>query len=250
MRLKINRPLVLIDFETTGLDVNKDHIVQIGIKRILPNGFSDVWSTLVNPQMPISKEATEKHGITDEMVKDAPTFAELAKTVMEIINGSDIAGYNILSFDMPLLYNEFLWVGIVWDYHNTRFVDSCNIARRKEPRSLEWATEFYCGEKLDNAHHAMADADAAADVLLAQVERYTDIGNDVAALALYSNYDKPLLDFSGKFKTNDDGNIVFNFGGHKDEPIENHRDYLEWMLRSDFAADTKAVIKKYLGNKT
>jgi len=247
MRLKIDRPLVSIDFETTSLDVNAARIVQIGIKRILPNGCSDVWSSLVNPQMPISKEATEKHGITDEMVKDAPTFAKLAKTVLEMLGGSDIAGYNILSFDMPLLYNEFLRVGIVWDYHNTRFVDSCNIARRKESRNLEWALDFYCNQKLDNAHHAMADADAAADVLLAQVERYADIGDDVAALALYSNYDKPLLDFSGKFKTNADGFIVFNFGGHKDEPIENYCDYLEWMLRSDFAADTKEVIKKYLG---
>jgi len=249
MKLKLERPLINIDFETTGLDVNKDRIVQIGIKRILPNGFSDVWSSLVNPTIPIPKEATEKHGITDEMVKDAPTFAKLAKTVMEMIDGSDIAGYNILNFDMPLLYNEFLRAGIVWDYHNTHFIDSCNIARRKESRNLEWALQFYCNIKLDNAHHAMADADAAASVLLAQVERYADIGDDVAALALYSNYDKPLLDFSGKFKTNSDGKIVFNFGGHKDELIENHRDYLQWMLRSDFAADTKAVIKKYLGIK-
>lgn len=250
MRLKLERPLCNIDFETTSVNVSAARIVQIGVKKIMPDGSSSIWSTLVNPTIPISKEATEVHGITDEMVKDAPTFAELVKTVMEMIGGSDISGYNILSYDMPVLFNEFMMAGIVWDYHNTRFIDTCNISRRKESRNLSWATEFYCGMRLESAHHAMADADAAASVLLAQVERYTDIGNDVAALALYSNYDKPLLDFSGKFKTNDDGNIVFNFGGHKDEPIENHRDYLEWMLRSDFAADTKAVIKKYLGNKT
>lgn len=126
-------------------------------------------------------------------------------------------------------------------------MDSCNIARRKEPRNLEWATEFYCKHEHEHAHDAKADASAVANVLYEQVERYDDIAPDVEALALFSNYDRPLLDFSGKFKTNAAGKIVFNYGNHKDEPISNHRDYLEWMLRSDFAADTKAVIKKQLG---
>jgi len=246
MRLKLCRPLVSIDIETTSLDVNAARIVQIGVKKIMPDGSTSVWSSLVNPTVSITN--TEAHGITDEMVKDAPTFAELAKMVMEMIDSSDISGYNILSYDMPVLFNEFMRAGITWDYHNTWFIDSCNIARRKEPRNLSWATEFYCGMKLENAHNAMADTEAAANVLLAQVERYTDIGEDVAALAMYSNYDKPLLDFSGKFKTNENGEIIINFGKkHFGERALDHQDYLRWMLEENFAADTKAVIKKHLG---
>lgn len=254
MRLKLERPLVSIDFETATVkakpDPTLDRIVQIGFKKMMPkHPYVEIYTRLVNPTIPISASATAIHGITDSDVEDKPTFAEIANEVFAFISMCDITGYCVLSYDSPLLYSEFLRAGIIWDYSQVKFIDSANIARRKEPRDLKWAMKFYCDQEAIGNHAASFDANAAANVLYAQVEKYDDMPCNVAGLALYSNNDKPLLDLSGKFAINDVGSIVFNFGKHVGKSIDSEVDYLHWMLNADFAADTKAVIKKQLGIK-
>lgn len=246
MKLKLKRPLVIIDFEATGKDPEIARIVQIGFKKIGADRFPVHYNALINPTIPIPIEATEIHNITDEMVKSKPKFTELANEVLEFISGCDLSGYNILGYDAPLLNAEFNRAGIIWDYSGINFVDSLRIAREMEPRNLDWASKFYCDVELDGAHDAASDSSAAGDILFAQVERYDTIPFTVEGLALFCNGGNKLLDLSGKFKYNEAGEIVFAFGKYEDELAEMHEDYLSWMLGSDFPADTKAVIRKML----
>jgi DNA polymerase-3 subunit epsilon len=246
MKLQLAKPLCCFDLETTGLDVDKDRIVEISVIKLGLNGDRDVKTKRVNPQMPISPTATERHGITDEMVKDCPTFAQIAKGVLDFISGCDIAGYNINNFDLRILNNEFARVGIEWDYSGVNFIDVCNIARRKEPRNLSWATRFYCDKVHDDAHSAESDANTALDVLLAQSDMYSDLPNNVAELAFFSNYDKPMLDLSGKLSLDADGDVVFTFGKHRNEKVKDNFDYAKWMIGADFGQGTKRILRKIL----
>lgn len=246
MRLELKRPLVFLDLETTGLDIEKDRIVQIGMKKIDSQGRPTFYDTLVNPTVPIPEAATEIHGIKDGMVKDKPKFNDIANEVLEFIAGCDLSGYNIFRFDAPFVNAEFVRVGITWDYSQINFVDSLLIARKMEPRDLTWASKFYCNYDHTYAHNARADAIVASNVLLAQIDKYDGIPSTVEELALFCNDGNKLLDLSGKFRYNESGEIVFNFGKHKDEPAMSHADYLSWMLGSDFPADTKRLIRKML----
>lgn len=248
MSIILKRPLVFIDFETTGDNVEKDRIIEIGFVKY-EKDFKQIDSLHedVDPTIPISPEATAVHGKTDTDVAGKPTFKALSSRVLDFIAGCDIAGYNILSFDAPLLNNEFIRAGVVWDYTGVNFVDACVIARRKEPRDLTWARKFYCGAEHEGAHGAMEDSKGSAFVLQAQIERYTDMPQTIEELARYSNYDKLIADLSGKFKINESGEIVFGFGKHRDKLALDEKDYLRWMLNADFAPDTKAVARKVLG---
>lgn len=248
MSFTLKRPLVFIDFETTGVDVERDRIVEIGFWKYAGD-FSMIDSLYeeVDPTIPIPPEATAVHGKSDADVAGKPTFKAIAARVLDFISGCDIAGYNILSFDAPLLNNEFLRAGVVWDYSGVNFVDACIIARRKEPRDLTWARKFYCGQEHEGAHGALSDSQASAFVLKAQIERYADIPQTIEELAKYSNYDKSIADLSGKFKINEQGEIVFGFGKHRDKIARDEKDYLRWMLNADFAPDTKAIARKVLG---
>lgn len=248
MSIILKRPLVFIDFETTGVDVEKDRIVEIGfVKCVGDFNMTDSIHEVVDPTIPIPTEATAVHEISDTDVAGKPTFKALAARVLDFISGCDIAGYNILSFDAPLLNNELIRAGLVWDYAGVNFVDACVIARRKEPRDLTWARKFYCGAEHEGAHGALADSKASAFVLQAQIERYTDVPQTIEDLARYSNYDKSMADLSGKFKINESGEIVFGFGKHRDKLARDEKDYLRWMLGADFAPDTKAIARKVLG---
>lgn len=245
----MQKPFIVIDFETTGVNSREDRIVEIGMVKVLEEGPAESKRTYVNPEIPIPIGATECHNITDEMVKDAPTFRRLAKSLLEFIDGYDIVGYNSISFDIPLLYSEFHRAGLKWDYSKVHFIDACNIFKRKEERTLSAAVKFYTGQEFPDAHSAIVDCSGTLEVLYAQLKLYPDITDKTnAELALYSNYDKPFFDIAGCFTKDEVGRWIFNFGKYKGEDPKDHKHYLKWMLepKNSFLPDTLDIVKQIL----
>ncbi len=237
----MSKPKLFFDLETTGVDKATDKIVEIAIVRFDGDKRFE-FQAYVNPTIPIPASSTEVHGITDEMVKDKPTFAQLAKKIHNIFNGCDIYGYNSNSFDIPFIVNELFNAGYTLDLDGVNFIDPCVIFKRKEERTLTAALKFYCNREHDGAHGAMADVLATIDVLEAQQKHYTDLPED---LNLYCNYDKPRADISGNFTiVNDD--YVLNFGKHKGARAADCISYLQWMAKQDFMPDTKSIINKFI----
>jgi DNA polymerase-3 subunit epsilon len=246
MKLQLTRPIVFIDIEATGLNLETDRIVEISICKLFPDGTREVKTKRYNPEMPIPPEVTEIHGINDEDVKDKPLFRQEAKGILSYIENCDVAGFNSNRYDVPLLFNEMIRAGLYLDYTKFKMIDVGNIFKIKEPRDLKAAYKFYCGGDLENAHSAEADITATVDVFLKQLEKYEDLPQDVGVLALMSNHGNPILDLSGKF-TMDKGKIVFNFGPKRGQPAEEHPDFLEWMLyKASFPQDTREVATKLL----
>lgn len=202
-------------------------------------------STRVNPEMPIPSSATAVHGITDKDVADAPTFKEIAHRIKSFIEGCDLAGYNAIKFDIPVLAEEFLRVEIDFSFRKRRYVDPQVIFYRKEQRTLSAAYKFYCGKELDNAHSSKADAEAAYHVLKAQLDRYQDLENDIEKLAEISAFNN-LVDFAGRIIYDENGTEIFNFGKHKGRPVEavlaEEPSYYSWMMNGDFPLYTKKVL--------
>jgi DNA polymerase-3 subunit epsilon len=247
MKLKLTRPLAFFDLEATGLNTQNDRIVEIAICKIFPDYTREVISHLVNPQMPIPAEASAIHGIFDHDVADAPTFQQLAPEIWNFIDGCDIGGFNSNSYDVPMLFNEFIRAGKYWDYQKFAMVDAGNIFKRKEQRTLSAAYKFYCGTELENAHSAEADILATVDVFVSQFERYPDLPSDIDGLQHFCNYDRKILDLSGKFTLDNDGDIVFNFGSKKGTKAKQDLGYVSWMYGKDFAPDTMRVCEELLG---
>lgn len=245
MELKLNRPICFFDLETTGIDVARDRIVEISVCKVHPNGNEEVRTWLVNPGRPIPKAVSDIHGITDEKVKDEPTFDKIAPTVYEMIKDSDLAGYNSNRFDIPMLAEELLRAGIDFDMGNRVAVDVQAIFYKREPRTLSAAYKFYCGAELEGAHGAQADTIATYEVLKAQLDRYEDLPNDIKSLSDYSTQRKT-ADFAGFIAYDQDGDEIFTFGkykGCKVAPVlENDPGYTGWMLEKDFPLYTKKVI--------
>jgi DNA polymerase-3 subunit epsilon len=245
MGLKLNRSIVFFDLETTGVNVAKDRIVEISILKLHPDGKKDVKTRRVNPQIPIPAEASEVHGIYDDDVKDEPTFKALAKSLVQFIGNSDLAGYNSNKFDVPLLVEEFLRVGVDFDIENRNLVDVQNIFHKMEQRTLVAAYKFYCGKELIDAHSAEADNIATYEVLEAQLERYEELENDVEFLAEFSRRTNN-ADLMGRIVFNEEGVEVFNFGKHKGravaEVLEREPSYYNWMMDGDFPLYTKKVL--------
>lgn len=243
--LKLNRPLAFFDLETTGVNVAKDRIVEISILKAFPDGSTKLYTKRVNPGMPIPPDSSAIHGIYDEDVKDEPLFKEIAHEVANFIKDADLAGYNCRNFDVPLLMEEFLRVGVDFDMKSRRIVDVQNIFHKKEERTLSAAYRFYCDKNLDNAHSAEADTVATYEILKAQLQRYNDLENDVRFLDEYSTRNRN-IDFAGCFSVNDDGVEIFNFGKHKGKPIlevlEREPSYYNWMMDADFPQYTKKVL--------
>lgn len=251
MPLQLNRPLAFIDLETTGINISTDKIVEIAIVKIMPGGEKVVKRKLVNPQMPIPAGATQVHGITDEMVKDAPTFKQVANEIKQFLEGCDIGGYNSNRFDIPLLIEEFLTVGINFSEQGRKFVDVQKVFHMMEQRTLSAAYKFYCNKSLEDAHSAEADATATWEVLEAQVLRYPQLGNTVESIVKFTGEDD-IVDFARRFiKVN--GVEIFNFGKHKGKPvtqvIKEEPQYYDWMMKGDFAMDTKQKFTEIL-NRT
>ncbi|MCZ2222776.1 MAG: 3'-5' exonuclease [Chitinophagales bacterium] len=251
MNLQLINPIAFIDLETTGINISADKIVEIAIVKILQDGTKQVKRKLINPEMPIPAQATEVHGITDEMVKDAPTFKQVANEIKQFIEGCDIGGYNSNRFDIPLLIEEFLRVGINLNMQGRKFVDVQKVFHIMEQRTLTAAYKFYCNKSLDDAHSAEADATATWEILEAQIERYPQIGNSVDSIVKFTGEDD-IVDFARRF-IRVKGVEVFNFGKHKGKPVEQvikeEPQYYDWMMKGDFAMDTKQKFTEIL-NRT
>ena len=245
MELNLKRPIVFFDLETTGVDTAKDRIVEISMVKVMPNGEEIVRTRLINPQMHIPEDATAIHGITDEDVKDAPTFAQIAKSLSQFIEGCDFGGFNSNRFDLPMLVEEFLRAGVDVDFRRRKFIDVQNIFHKMEQRTLVAAYRFYCDKELDNAHSAEADTRATYEVLKAQLDRYPELQNDVTALAEFSTRGE-VVDYAGRIVYNDKGREVFNFGKYRgrsvSEVFQEEPSYYSWMMNGDFPLYTKKII--------
>ena len=245
MQLNLKNPLVFFDLETTGINIVKDRIVEISFVKVYPNGKEASKTRRINPEMPIPPESTAIHGITDEDVKDCPTFKEIAKSLAAQIEGCDLAGYNSNRFDIPLLAEEFLRAGVDIDLNKRKFVDVQTIFHKMEQRTLAAAYKFYCDKSLENAHTAEADTMATYEVLKAQLDRYPELQNDINFLSQYSSYTNN-VDFAGRMVYNDKGEEVINFGKYKgrlvEEVLKNDPGYYSWIMNGDFPLNTKKIL--------
>ena len=245
MKLNLKRPIIFFDLETTGVDTAKDRIVEISMAKIMPDGEEIVKTRKLNPEMHIPEEATAIHGITDEDVKDCPTFAQVAKSLEQFIRGCDFGGFNSNRFDPPVLVEEFLRAGVDVDFKRRKFIDVQNIFHKKEQRTLVAAYKFYCDKDLDDAHSAEADTLATYEVLKAQLERYPDLENDIDKLAEFSTRAET-ADYAGRILFNEKGEEVFGFGKYKGRSVEEvfrmEPSYYAWMMNGDFPLYTKKVI--------
>ncbi len=245
MRLNLKNPIIFFDLETTGINIASDRIVEISYLRVDLNGNETEKTMRVNPGMPIPEKATEIHGITDEDVKDAPGFNEIAKSLARDFEGCDLAGYNSVRFDIPLLAEEFLRAGVDIDLKRKKFVDVQVIFMKMEPRTLSAAYKFFTGRELTEAHSAAADTRATYEVLQAQLDRYENLENDVASLAEFSAHNRN-VDFAGRIVYDDQDVEVFNFGKYKGRPVREilaqDPGYYGWMMNGDFPLYTKKVL--------
>lgn len=257
MKLNLRNPLVFLDLETTGINITTDRIVEIALLKIHPDGREEERQQLINPGVPIPLESSLIHGIYDEHVKEAPTFKEVAKIYAKFIEGCDLAGFNSSRFDIPLLTEEFLRVGVDMDLKKHKFVDVQIIYHRMEKRTLSAAYKFYLSKELENAHSAMADTKATYEVLMAQLDKYENvelqecgkkiatIKNNVESLANFSTFDR-CADFAGRIIYDDNDVEVFNFGKHKGKPVEKvlkeEPGYFAWMMQGEFPLYTKKIL--------
>lgn len=248
MKLKLERPIVFIDLETTETDIAKAKIVEIAIIKLNPDMSREELIKRINPGVAISFDAYLVHGINNEMVKDEPKFRYVAHFIYDFIKGCDVGGYNSNRFDVPILFKEFEHSGIYWNHNEFDMIDVCNIFKIKESRDLTAAYKFYCGKTLEGAHNAKYDISATLDVFLSQMEMYEDLPGEVNKLSIMSNYNKAIVDLSGNFYMDDKGNIRFSKGKYRDNNASNHLDYLNWMLhKSDWPHDTRVVCARLLG---
>lgn len=259
MELVLTRPLAVFDLETTGVNVATDRIVEICIVKILPDGTEQVLTHRINPGIPISRESTLIHGITDLDVKDCPSFKDLAPELEKFLDNADLSGYNAIRFDIPLLVEEFLRAGIDFSLMDRHIVDVQNIFHKMEPRTLKAAYKFYCNKNLEMAHSAEADTLATYEVLKSQLDaydgqEYTDpdgntskpVRNNVKALHDFSFYTKN-VDLVGHIVFNEKQEEVLNFGKYKgrsvEEVFQKEPSYYDWMMKSQFPLSTKRVIQ-------
>ena len=248
MNLQLTRPLSFIDLETTGTNLCNDRIVELAIVKISPDGTQTVKRKLINPLMPIPKGSSDIHGITNEMVKDAPTFKDVANEVKQFIEGSDIGGYNSNRFDIPLLVEEFLRSGINFTLDGRKLVDVQRVFHLMEQRTLSAAYKFYCQKTLDGAHGAEVDASATYEILEAQIERYPTLGATLESICAFCG-EEDIVDFARRF-IKIDCLEVFNFGKHKGRPVEDvlksEPQYYDWMMKGDFPMNTKQKLTEIL----
>ena len=252
MQLQLTKPICFFDLETTGTNVAKDRIVEISILKIYPNGNKESKTWLVNPEIPIPPEVEAIHGISNEKVANEPTFKELSKEIYTMIKDSDLAGFNSDRFDIPLLAEEMLRAGVDFDMKNMVSVDVQTIFHKMEKRTLEAAYKFYCDKNLTDAHSAEADTEATYEVLLAQLQRYPELENNVKKLAELSTHRK-FADFAGFLGYDEDGDTIFSFGKHKGKKVEQVLDeepgYFGWILNADFPLYTKKVLTQIKLNR-
>lgn len=246
MNIQLIRPLAFLDLETTGVNLASDRIVELAIVKIMPDGSEVRMRRLVNPQMKIPAEVSAIHGITDEMVKDAPTFRDIAADVLLIIENCDLAGYNSNRFDWPMMMEEFLRCGLRFDIDDRKMIDVQRIFHLMEPRTLSAALRFYCNEELVDAHSAEADAFATWKVFDAQIARYDKLGNTIDSVNQAIG-EEQIVDFARRFLM-EKGIEIFNFGKHKGRPVaevlRSEPQYYDWMMKGDFPMHTKQKLSE------
>ena len=247
--LQLKRPIVFIDLETTGVSLSSDRIVEIAMVKIMPDGSRLVKRKLINPGIPIPKESSDIHGITDDMVKDASTFKQAGNEIKMFIENCDLGGYNSNRFDIPILMEEFLRAGMDVDLSTRKMVDVQHIFYTMEPRTLSAAYKFFCEKELVGAHSAETDVNATIDVLMAQLKRYEKLGDSVDSILGVIGEDK-IVDYARRFSFNDSGREVFNFGKHKGRAVSDvlkaEPQYYDWMMRGDFPLHTKQKLTEIL----
>jgi len=251
--LKFDRPIAFIDVETTGLRPYSDRIVELSILKIHPDGTKEYKSHRVNPGVSIPAETTAIHGITDADVASEPMFQQYAKSVRDFLENCDIAGFNVIKFDLPCLEAEFTRANIEFSRSDRYFIDSQIIFHQREPRNLQAAYQKYCGRDMVNAHSAEEDAKVSAEVLDGQLEMYQDLPRDVPGLsALCYRVENNYVDSEGKFIWVE-GEAVCNFGRQKGQLLReiavNTPDFLEWIARKDFSPEVKTIAIKSLENE-
>lgn len=266
MNLSLKRPIVFFDLETTGVNIVKDRIVEISYLKVYPDGKEEQKACRINPEMPIPAEATAVHHITDDDVKDKPTFRQFASQFAQIISGCDLGGFNSNKFDIPLLAEEFERAGVDFDFTRCKFIDVQVIFHKMEKRTLSAAYKFYCHKELEGAHGAAADTRATYDVLCAQLDHYQGVDyeeangkivqpivNDIDALSEFSSHNRN-ADFAGQLVYNDKDEVTFNFGKYKGQSVadvfQKDPGYYGWILGADFPLYTKKVLTQIkLGKK-
>lgn len=240
--LQLTKPLAFIDIEATGSNVAIDRIVEIAIIKQLPDGSRTIKRKLINPQIPIPQVVCDIHGITDEIVKDAPTFKQAAHEIKQFLDGCDLSCYNAYRLDIPMLIEEFIRAGVEFEMKSRKLIDVQKIFHQMEQRTLAAAYKFYCNKSLENAHSAEVDAAATAEILNAQLEKYPQLGNNIDSVLKAIGEDN-LIDFARRFIFDDKGKEVFNFGKHKGRPIADvlkaEPQYYDWMMKGEFPMNTK-----------
>jgi DNA polymerase-3 subunit epsilon len=243
--LILKKPIAFLDLETTGINVTSDRIIEFSILKIHPNGKEEWMTSRINPEMHIPPKSTAIHRIKDEDVASCPTFREMAKNLSNFLEGCDLAGYNAIKFDIPLLAEEFLRANVDFNFRKRRYVDVQVIFHKKEQRTLAAAYLFYCKKELAGAHGAKADTAATFEVLKCQLDRYTDLENDIEKLADFSSFNNN-VDFAGRIILNEKGEETFNFGKHKGKTVEavfaEEPSYYSWMMNGEFPLYTKKVL--------
>lgn len=254
MALNLKNPLVIFDLETTGISISQDRIIEYSFIKIYPNQTRETRTERINPTIPIPQESSLIHGIYDKDVADAPEFKQVAKNLAKWLEGCDLGGFNVIKFDVPMLVEEFLRAEVEFEIKNRKLIDAQRFFHLLEKRNLSAAYKFYCNKNLDNAHSAEADTLATLEVLEAQVERYDnqevndnlgkkigDFKNDMGVL--HNLVFTKMVDLAGRMVYNNKGEIVFNFGKHRNKPVKevlrSEPSYFDWMMRGDFTRDTK-----------
>jgi DNA polymerase III subunit epsilon len=254
MNLKLKNTIAFFDLEATGINVTTDRIVEISIIKVFPDGNEEVKTLKINPTIPIPLESSLIHGIYDKDVKESPTFNQVAKELFDFFGNSDLAGFNVLKFDIPLLVEEFLRAGIDFDLDKRNLLDAQKIFHMMEKRNLSAAYKFYCGKNLENAHSAEADTRATYEIFKAQITKYEGqtaedlLGNKVGMIEndmkkIHDLFNEKMVDLAGRFVFNQEGEECFNFGKHKGKTIaqvlKEEPSYYDWMIRGEFPLDTK-----------
>lgn len=250
MKLRLTKPIVFFDLETTGVDTSRDRIVEISYIKVFPDGREDSKVLRINPGVHIPESASSIHHIYDDDVRNSPRFAEVASELRPVFEGCDLAGFNSNRFDIPLLLNEFSRVGIDIDLSESRMVDVQVIYHKLEPRNLSAAYKFYCHKDLAGAHSANSDVRATYEVLQAQLDYYQgELKNDVDFLAGYSRT-KNVVDLSGKLTRTEAGEVAFSFGKYRGQSVlsvyKSDPGYVDWVLEGEFPQDTKAILRNIL----
>ena len=249
MNLKLEKPIVFFDLETTGVQVAKDRIVEIAILKVFPNGNKESKTWLVNPTIPIPAATTQIHGISDKTVANEPTFIDLAHKISKLIHNCDLAGYNSNRFDIPLLAEEFLRSNIDFNMNNRKAIDVQNIFHKLEQRTLVAAYKFYCKKDLKNAHSAEADTNATYEILLSQIDRYKELENDVAFLSNFSEIGEKFVDMAGFIRFNEKGEEILSFGKYRHVTLKQiwneNPGYFSWISQADFPLYTKNIMSNF-----